>query len=124
MSLEIRLIFLSEEEILKILRVHAEKTGNCLPSSEFLSLNIEKRKGSLYFKVISANCQTVRNYYEREIMAALLVVFRAMNIPIPRAGRKSLRMIGGKIAMMVKHDVDLAFKADSLAGKRLTVVDL
>ncbi len=114
MSLEIRFMIFSEDEILMALDTYAERAKQDFPRSGKRALKVSERNEALQFKVVDQHDWTIRNYYEPELIAALILLHRDLKIPMPRKGRKTLKIINGQVALQIKTDVDLRFKVNAI----------
>lgn len=100
MANELRKILFSVAEVGAVLRSYAARTGKKMPSQSASSM--QEESGGRIVVTFGSNEGARVAMPVKEMIAALLVFCHENDIPVPRGGKKALKLSEGSLHLMIK----------------------
>lgn len=101
---EYRLIFFRESELVRALGAYRRVRKDPLPPGQIAKLQCDANSMRVTVVLQTDDGKTVRASFEApEVAAALIVHCKDVRIPLSRTAEKSLRMVGGRPAFLIKE---------------------
>lgn len=98
MPIDTRTIAFNQSELKEALFNYCSATGHGLCDPGLTHLKVSDEKGVV--AIVEGHAPGVATVFaQNEIAAALILYCRDQKIPLPRAAKKSLKMLGGSIAL-------------------------
>jgi hypothetical protein len=117
---EYRLIFFRESELIRALGAYRRVRKDPLPPGQIARLQCDSKSMRVTLFVQLDDGEMVRAGFEApEVAAALIVHCKDVRIPLSRTAEKSLRMVAGRPAFLIKEHGGLPDGDDSVEFKRL-----
>lgn len=102
---EYRLIFFRESELVRALGAYRRVRKDPLPPGQIAKLQCDAQSLRVTVFLQKDDGATVRASFEApEVAAALIVHCKDVRIPLSRTAEKSLRMIAGRPAFLIKEN--------------------
>jgi hypothetical protein len=116
---EYRLIFFRESELVRALGAYRRVRKDPLPPGQIAKLQCDAKTLRVTVVMQTDDGSTVRASFEAaEVAAALIVHCKDVRIPLSRSAEKSLRMIAGRPAFMIKEHGGFPDADDSVEFRR------
>lgn len=116
---EYRLIFFRESELVRALGAYRRVRKDPLPPGQIAKLQCDAESMSVTVVLQKDDGGTVRASFEApEVAAALIVHCKDVRIPLSRTAEKSLRMIAGRPAFLIKEHGGFPDGDDSVEFRR------
>jgi hypothetical protein len=116
---EYRLIFFRESELIRALGAYRRVRKDPLPPGQIARLQCDPKSMRVTLSVQLDDGEIVRAGFDAsEVAAALIVHCKDVRIPLSRSAEKTLRMVAGRPAFLIKEHGGIADGDDPVEFKR------